>query len=149
MILNLLVILSSLVLASFANMLIYRLPRSLSIIKPRSFCIDCKKSLSPTQLIPLFGFLYSKGKCLFCSNSIPLRYLLVELIVPLGLFGIFHVYGLSFYSLKLSVFFYLSTILFFTDLDTQILPNSMTYLLTSLGLLFFMIEGHAVMSVIG
>jgi leader peptidase (prepilin peptidase) / N-methyltransferase len=149
MYINLIILFSGLILASFANMLIYRLPRSLSIISPRSFCTNCKKQLSSKQLLPLLGFLLSKGTCSFCRCKIPIRYILVELIIPIGFLFITHQFGLTFIAFKLAFFFYFSTILLFTDLETQLLPNSITYLITSSGLLFFTIEHLAVKAVLG
>ena len=66
---------------SFLNMVIYRLPRGLSFGQPkRSFCPNCKHPLAWIDLIPIYSWLSTKGKCRYCQIPISPRYLLVELI---------------------------------------------------------------------
>ncbi len=75
-------------IGSFLNVIIYRFPNNLSIIKPRSFCPNCKKRLTLRENIPLLSWLVQKGKCRNCSNFISIRYPLIELITGI-LFTIF------------------------------------------------------------
>lgn len=58
------------VVGSFLNVLIYRLPRGLSIVKPRSHCPSCKTELRARDLIPLLSFLWQRGKCRYCGARI-------------------------------------------------------------------------------
>jgi len=70
---NLLLIAFGGCLGSFASLLIYRLPledNEINILKPRSFCPQCKSQLSIIQLIPFMGYLYSRGICLACNAKI-------------------------------------------------------------------------------
>ena len=71
---------------SFFNVVIYRLPLSLSIVKPRSFCPKCKYSITWRENIPLFSWLIQKGKCINCGTNISFTYPLIELLS--GLFFI-------------------------------------------------------------
>ncbi len=71
------------VLGSFATMLAYRLPRKLSIVKPRSRCPSCQKVLGAPDLIPIFSWLYLKGRCRYCKASIGKQYLAIEIITAL------------------------------------------------------------------
>ncbi len=64
---------------SFLNVITYRLPNNLSIIKPRSFCPKCKKQLIWKDNIPLLSWFIQKGKCAYCHESISLRYPVFEL----------------------------------------------------------------------
>lgn len=66
-------------LGSFATMLSYRLPRGLSIIAPTSSCPQCKARLDPRDLVPIFSWLFSKGRCRHCGAKISVRYPLIEL----------------------------------------------------------------------
>ena len=67
-----------LLLGSFSNMLIYRLPRQLDIVFSRSGCYHCGKTLSWTSLIPIVSYLFQLGRSVCCQKHIPLRYLIVE-----------------------------------------------------------------------
>ena len=70
-------------IGSFANVVIYRLPLSISIIKPPSFCINCKKEIKWAHKFPIVSWLFLKGKCYFCKLKIPFRYPLIELLFGL------------------------------------------------------------------
>ena len=89
---NLLLIALGGCLGSFASLLIYRLPledSKINILKPRSFCPQCKSQLSIIQLIPFIGYLYSRGICLACNAKINRLYLFNELIITAFILFIF------------------------------------------------------------
>jgi leader peptidase (prepilin peptidase)/N-methyltransferase len=65
-------------LGSFVTMLVYRLPRGLSIVQPRSFCPSCKNTLEVRDLFPVASYLIYKGHCRQCGAEIPARYLWIE-----------------------------------------------------------------------
>ncbi len=67
------------ILGSFATMLAYRLPRRLSIVAPRSHCPTCKATLSARDLVPLFSWLSTHGRCRHCQTKIGVRYFWIEL----------------------------------------------------------------------
>ncbi|MCM8816408.1 MAG: prepilin peptidase [Candidatus Omnitrophica bacterium] len=66
---------------SFANVVIYRLPRNKSIVKPGSFCPKCRRSINWYDNIPIISYLVLKGRCRYCKKSISLRYPVVELLM--------------------------------------------------------------------
>ena len=67
-------------IGSFLNVVIYRLPRGLSINKPKhSFCTSCKRQLTWVELIPLLSWLFQKGRCKCGDNKVSVRYFIVEL----------------------------------------------------------------------
>lgn len=66
------------VLGSFGTMLAYRLPRGLSIIAPRSHCPLCKTPLGVADLVPLFSWIFAKGRCRHCGAEISPRYVFIE-----------------------------------------------------------------------
>ena len=67
-------------IGSFLNVVVFRFPNDLSIVKPRSFCPDCKNQLTWIENIPLISWFIQKGKCKNCNSSISFRYPLVEFI---------------------------------------------------------------------
>ena len=91
-------------IGSFLNVLVYRLPNNLSIIKPRSFCPKCKTKLTSKENIPLISWLIQRGKCIHCDASISIRYPLVELIMGI-LFVIYVNSSPNFYNSYLNLFF--------------------------------------------
>jgi len=76
-------------IGSFLNVVIYRMPRGLSLGEPKhSFCPNCRTQLRTADLVPLFSWLLQKGRCRHCQNPIAARYFIVELITG-GLFAVF------------------------------------------------------------
>ena len=65
---------------SFLNVVVYRFQNNFSIIKPRSFCPNCKNKLSLRENIPLISYFIQKGKCLNCNASISFRYPIIEFL---------------------------------------------------------------------
>lgn len=84
-------IILGLIFGSFINVIIYRLPNNLSIIKPRSFCPECKKTIPFYRNIPLISYMIQKGKCSECYKSISITYPIIELLNALiWLFGVYY-----------------------------------------------------------
>ncbi|NLY17363.1 MAG: prepilin peptidase [Clostridiaceae bacterium] len=113
------------VMGSFYNVVIYRVPECKSIIKPRSSCGDCGKILEPFDLIPVFSYIFLKGKCRYCKQPISLQYPLVELLT-----GLLFVFLYLRFSISVEFIFsvYISSILlivFFIDLKHMIIPNGL------------------------
>lgn len=126
----------ALMLGSFLNVVIYRLPKLESIVLPASHCKDCKHALHIWHNIPVIGFLWLKGKCFFCKKPISWRYPLVEILtVILSLIALFQ-FGWQILLLPVLLFTYALITLTFIDIDEQILPDIITIPLLGLGLLF-------------
>lgn len=70
-------------LGSFANVLIHRLPREQSVVRPRSRCPRCKAAIAAYDNIPVLSWLWLRGRCRRCAKPIPWRYPAVELVVAL------------------------------------------------------------------
>lgn len=89
------VIFFGLVFGSFANVLIYRMPRRLSIAFPGSYCVHCKEPVKAYDNIPLFSFIILGGKCRKCKGKISWRYPLVEALTAAIFFIVFLKYGMT------------------------------------------------------
>ncbi|MGQ9753667.1 MAG: prepilin peptidase [Thermaceae bacterium] len=130
-----------LLVGSFLNVVIHRLPKGESVVFPPSHCPSCGHRLGPKDLVPIFSYLALKGRCRYCKAPIPVRYPLVEALTG----GSFLLAALalppSFYALFAFLFFSLLIALAFIDLDTYELPDSLTYGLLFLGLLLNGREG--------
>ncbi len=77
---------------SFVNVILYRVPRRLSLVWPPSGCPACGRRLRPLELVPVFSYLLLRGRCAGCRRSIGWRYPTVELLVATvaaltGLYG--------------------------------------------------------------
>jgi leader peptidase (prepilin peptidase)/N-methyltransferase len=77
------VLMLGLIIGSFLNCVIYRLEVGDSFAKGRSYCPNCKHTLSHNDLVPVFSFLFLKGKCRYCKQKISLQYPLVELAIAI------------------------------------------------------------------
>lgn len=73
-------VIAGLILGSFFNVLIYRLPKEESIIIPGSRCPACGRPIRPYENIPIFSYALLRGKCAGCKEKIPLQYPLVEFV---------------------------------------------------------------------
>ncbi|MDO8886493.1 prepilin peptidase [Candidatus Oleimmundimicrobium sp.] len=120
-------LLLGLIVGSFLNVCIYRIPINESIVKPSSKCPKCKKPLKPWDNIPLLSYLVLGGKCRYCREPISLKYPLVEFITGVLFALAFLKFDLSL-SLVLGIFLIsVLVVLTFIDLSYLIIPNKIIY----------------------
>ena len=120
------VFLLGLVLGSFLNVCIYRLPLGGSVVHPRSRCPSCEAPIPWYQNVPVVSWLALRGRCARCAARISVRYPVVELISGLLLLTLWLVFGPG-PAFPIASFFALSMlVLFFTDYDHQLLPDAIT-----------------------
>ena len=152
-----------LLIGSFLNVVIYRLPQTLfadwrnqcrefiaqekgeeveankqeifNIAVPRSHCPSCKAPVHAWQNIPLLSYALLRGKCANCKVHISLRYPIIELITGLLTAFIAYQYGLTLTALLVAVFTWSLLVLTMIDVDHQLLPDNITIPLVWLGLL--------------
>ena len=67
-----------LMIGSFLNVVVYRLPRGMNLAKPASHCTSCGHKLAWYDNIPVFSYLFLRGKCRYCGAAVSPRYILVE-----------------------------------------------------------------------
>jgi leader peptidase (prepilin peptidase)/N-methyltransferase len=115
-----------LVVGSFLNVVVWRVPRGESVVRPPSHCPGCDHEVRPRDNVPLASWLLLRGKCRDCGMHISARYPLVEALTGA-------VFGLVAWRIglhwQLAAFLYLAAVgvaLSFIDLDTKRLPNALT-----------------------
>ncbi len=117
---------TGLVVGSFLNVCIYRLPKNISIVNPSSSCPSCNQQLKAWHNIPVLSYLFLRGRCHFCGAHISLRYPVVELVNAIFYISVFHRFGFTMYSLFYMVFVSAIVVITFIDLDFQIIPDRIT-----------------------
>ena len=124
-----------LILGSFLNVCIYRIPRRESVVWPGSHCPSCGAPVRPYDNIPLVSYLLLKGKCRSCKGPISLRYPLVELSAGIAFYACARAWQLTPPTFVNSLFIGLIIVLALIDYDHQILPNVFTLPGTLIGIL--------------
>jgi leader peptidase (prepilin peptidase)/N-methyltransferase len=130
-----LLVLLGLVIGSFVSAVSYRIPRGIGFVTGRSFCDNCKKELYWYDNIPIFSFLFYRGKSRCCDKKISPRYPLIEVVSAIGSVVIFSVFGLVLYPVTYTLFS-ISLAIFIIDLEHQIIPDELTWLLLLLAFLY-------------
>ena len=130
-------ILAGLLIGSFLNVCVFRLPRDLSVMRPaRSFCPSCEKTIVWYDNIPVASYLALGGRCRHCKARISLRYPLVELATAAAFGVCVAALGWSLAALKYSIFSAILITLIATDIEERILPDEFTLGGTAIGLVF-------------
>ena len=146
-----------LLIGSFLNVVIYRLPKMLeaewaancaelagselkvaepfNLMRPRSMCSSCRHTLRWYENIPVVSYVFLRGKCGHCGASISLRYPIIELATAAFFAWIATLYGLTPAGLAWAAFAGLLIAQFVIDFDTQLLPDDLNYLILWLGLI--------------
>lgn len=120
------------VLGSFFNVVGYRLPREESIVYPPSHCTKCGHRLTFLELIPIFSFLFQKGKCKNCGVKISWFYTIFELTTGILFMVCYQLFGLSFDLLINLTFISMLLIIIISDYQTMIIPDQVLLFFGSL-----------------
>jgi leader peptidase (prepilin peptidase) / N-methyltransferase len=122
------------IVGSFLNVVVWRLPRGESLVKPRSRCPACEKPIAPYDNVPIVSWLLLQGRCRNCGVRISPRYPLVELITAAAFAGVVAVRGFD-EGLVLELPFVAVLIaLAGIDYDHKLLPNKIVYPMAAYGL---------------
>lgn len=152
-----------LMVGSFLNVVIYRLPKMMerewhnnclelqgkdvpeqtkfTLSIPRSACPKCSHQITALENIPIFSYLLLGGKCKGCKSKISIRYPLVEALTGTLLGVVAYKFGYTYITFFAWLFSLALITLTFIDFDTQLLPDDITLPLLWLGLLFNLIGG--------
>lgn len=130
------VFLLGLVIGSFLNVCILRIPAGKSIVLPASSCPKCGKAIAAYDNIPVLSWFILGGKCRHCKVKISAMYPAVEFLTGLLFLACYLVFGLTVDALKWAVFAALLVVLTITDLRERILPNAVNFFGLGIGLLF-------------
>lgn len=136
-------------IGSFLGVIIYRLPRGESIVRGRSHCDHCKKTLTALDLIPLFSFFFLRGKCRHCGARLSWFYPLVEIVTgTLFVLTVLLVqdnfqFSLANFQVQIDLLFHLFIIscliiIFFIDLKHSIIPFSIIFPAIIISLLYIL-----------
>lgn len=123
------------VFGSFITAASYRLPKNESMLT-RSHCPKCNKPLKIKSLIPIFSWLFQKGKCLNCKAKISVRYPITELTTSLLFLISYLRFGFNWNTVIFDLIIVVCLIMIISDLETYIIPDSMQISLLILSLIF-------------
>ncbi|MCM0590034.1 MAG: prepilin peptidase [Gloeotrichia echinulata IR180] len=148
-------------IGSFINVVVYRLPAGLSILWPPSRCPHCLNQLKAYDNVPVFGWLWLKGRCRYCKSKISARYPVVEALTSIVFLLVFLIFKVSIFTIGYWAFCSWLLALALIDLDTMTLPNPLTKSGLVLGIIFQMTVGffpeyswvglvkHLIMGIVG
>jgi leader peptidase (prepilin peptidase)/N-methyltransferase len=135
----LLIFIFGLIIGSFLNVCIYRMPRSESIVFPGSRCASCKKPIKWCDNIPLLSYTLLKGKCRFCKAGISPRYFFVELISAVSFLILFMNFSFSYIFWIYSLLVFSLIVVTFIDLEFQLIPDSISIIGIFIGIILSVI----------
>lgn len=146
-----------LLIGSFLNVVIYRLPRMMEVewsancaelgggepavteafnlVRPRSRCQNCQHPIRWFENVPVISYVLLRGKCAQCHTAISLRYPVIELVTAGFFIVAASVYGATLAGLVWAILACMLIVQFFIDFDTQLLPDDVNYLILWLGLI--------------
>jgi leader peptidase (prepilin peptidase)/N-methyltransferase len=131
-----------LLVGSFVNVLIYRLPRGFSIARGRSQCTRCRHTLRAADLVPLASWIALGGRCRYCGSAVSPRYPAVEAANALLWAGVALRFGPTVQSAAMAVVCSCLLAVAFIDWEHMIIPDSLNLVLAAAGLvLLFLTDG--------
>jgi leader peptidase (prepilin peptidase)/N-methyltransferase len=117
-----------LLIGSFLNVVIIRIPKEESVVFGGSHCVKCGHKLQPWHNIPLFSWIFLRGKCAYCKAAISIQYPLVELISGFLFVTIAYKYGLTLPALFIALSFLMLLALSVIDFKYKMVPDSLNLL---------------------
>jgi prepilin signal peptidase PulO-like enzyme (type II secretory pathway) len=130
------------VLGSFATAIIYRMPRDINWISKRSACPKCEHVLGVADLIPVFSFLTSGGKCRYCKTKFGYNYLIIELLMISGFAASAYLFGGNFKTIIICIMIFCTIVICAVDLEHYIIPDEINILLFLTGIAYGLYNGE-------
>lgn len=134
------ILIYGLLIGSFLNVCIYRIPKEESIAFPPSHCTSCEKRIKWYDLIPVISYVFLKGKCRYCGKKISIRYPLIELLTGVFFLALYINFGLTFQFFKFVIFICFLLVIGIIDLDTTDIYDNTIYLGIILGVILLIIN---------
>ncbi len=130
------IFLYGLILGSFTNVMIYRIPAKKSLSFPPSTCPGCNTHIQWYDNIPVLSWLFLGGKCRNCKQKIAIQYPLIELLTGLLMFALFFVFGATVELFFMSIILIILIAIAAIDYKTMIIPNGLVIALLITGVLY-------------
>ena len=137
---NIIVLILGIIIGSFLNVCIYRIPKGESIIYPPSYCEKCGVNIKLYDLIPVISYMILRGKCRCCKSKISLRDPLIELITGILSLSIYYLCGLNLNFIKYIIFVSFIIIIGLIDLDTTDVYSKTTISAMIIGVIYILVE---------
>lgn len=141
-IISIFVFLYGIIIGSFLNVCIYRIPKGESIAYPPSHCGNCNNKLGWKDLFPVFSYLFLKGKCRYCGEKISIQYPLIEILNGVLYLSLYFKFGMNLSFVLMCLFASLLLVIGIIDYKTQDIYDNTIYFGVILGVLFIGIEKY-------
>lgn len=138
-------------MGSFYNVIVDRLPNDLSIVHGRSECTECHTQLKWYDLVPIFSFIFLKGKCRYCHKKLSYQYLLSELFMGSIFLFAFLIWGRNLEFTKMFIVLSLWSMLFVVglmDYKYKIIIDQVLFGFTVCGIILMLISGYSIKNII-
>ncbi|WP_035284312.1 MULTISPECIES: A24 family peptidase [unclassified Clostridium] len=129
-----------LVIGSFLNVCICRIPKEESIAFPPSHCTNCNHELKAVDLFPILSYIFLRGKCRYCKVKISIRYPSIEFLNTLLYLIVYFKYGLTILTLKYCILVSILIVIGMIDYDTQFVFTSTTIFAGIMAIIFIIIQ---------
>lgn len=133
---QIIILIYGLIIGSFLNVCIYRIPKEESIVFPSSHCPNCGTSLKWCDLVPVFSFIVQRGKCRYCGEKISLQYLRIELLNAIIYLFIYIQFGFTLKFFFYTVIFSLLIVITAIDLEHMIIPDILIIFILALSIIY-------------
>lgn len=133
------VLLFGLCIGSFLNVCIYRIPVKMKVYEGRSICPYCRSQLTALDLIPVFSYIFLRGKCRHCGCRISPIYLIVELLTALLFVAAFYFFSVSLQTLLVWMLISVLIVASFIDIHTLEIPDGVSLWIGAIGIVSFFI----------
>ncbi len=124
-----------LIIGSFLNVCIYRIPQNISVAKGRSYCPHCKHTLNVLDLVPVLSFVFLRGRCRYCRERISPRYATLELITAVLFSLVYICFGWSADAVLGCLLASTLIVVTFIDIDTFNIPDRLHIVILSLAII--------------
>ncbi|QEK12130.1 prepilin peptidase [Crassaminicella thermophila] len=119
------ILLLGLLIGSFLNVCIFRIPRGESIVYPSSHCLKCNTPLKSIDLVPVFSYLIYRGKCRYCGAKLSIQYPTIELMNAIIYMLLYYKFGCTFDFLQYTILASLLIVISLIDFYHQIIPDGL------------------------